>query len=137
MELRSGPAEVERRAHRRLLCSEIVDVELFLPDGRRISARAIVNDIAAGGVCLQFDGEVSSSGFVAIDPGDGAHLVAAIRHSYSKDGSFFVGVSFVNYQWSPDMRWPSHCVPTLDVSGATRDEESDLLRIARTVRELK
>ena len=128
----STPAE--RRSSRRLLCSEIVDVELFLPDGRRISAKAVVGDISVGGLCLQFDGPVSSSGFVAIDTGDGQHLVAAIRHTFEQDGSYFVGVSFVNYQWSSEMPWPRHCVPTLDVSGASKEEENDLLRIAKALR---
>jgi hypothetical protein len=114
-----------------------VDVELFLPGDRHISAKAIVTDISAGGLCLQFDGPVGSTGFVAIDPGDGQLLVGAIRHSYVSDGSFFVGVSFVNYQWSSDMGWPTHFIPSLNISDATRDEESDLLRIARNVRGLK
>jgi hypothetical protein len=137
MDARFAPPGIfERRAHRRLLCSEIVNVELFLPDGRQISALALVNDISEGGLCLQFDGPVSSTGFVTIDIED-QQVVAAIRHSYERDDSFFVGVSFVNYQWSPDMRWPANCVPALDVSRVGRDEEPDLLRIARTVRSLR
>ena len=134
---RSGFGGRERRAYRRLLCSEIVDVELFLPDGRHVSARAVVNDISAGGLCLQFDGAVCCTGFIGIEPADGQNLVAVIRHTYEKDGSFFVGASFINFLWSAEMQWPGHCVLSLDITGATRDEESDLLRIARAIERLK
>ena len=85
---------VENRLHPRFACSRIVEAQFFKalrPCGVR---QAVVMDISKGGLLLRFEDLPLQSDHLVVNT-TGYQLSYQIRHSYQRDGAFFVGVQLV------------------------------------------
>jgi len=99
---------IEWRAHRRNLCSDIV--ELFWSDGLGWPhrTRAILEDISVGGACLQTDAKLAVNADVAIRLRESGYA-GQVRYCTLVGGNYFVGIEFIDgSSWMPGNCDPKH-----------------------------
>jgi hypothetical protein len=116
----------ERRVETRMLCSELVEVFWVDPQGRRRKAVANLEDISAGGLCLQMDGPLRLDTVVRIRHPKG-EFRGVVRYCLYREIGYFLGVQFLpGSVWSPDEYQPQYLLDlrTLVDRSAERAAES-------------
>jgi len=108
----------EMRAHRRNICSDIV--ELFWNDrlGWPHRAKAILEDISPGGACVQTDAMIPVNVDVAVSLRE-TGFPGKVRYCTLVDGSYFVGLEFAEGNgWLPGNPDPAHILHLNTLEGA-------------------
>lgn len=99
---------VERRVETRMLCSELVEVHWEDAQGRRRKAVANLEDISAGGLCLQMDGPIRLHTVVRICHPKG-EFRGIVRYCLYREIGYFLGVQFLpGSAWSPEEFQPQY-----------------------------
>lgn len=110
-----------------MLCSELVDVHWVDPQGRRRKAVANLEDISAGGLCLQMDGPIRLDTVVRICHPKG-EFRGVVRYCLYREIGYFLGVQFLpGSEWSPEEYQPQYLLDlrTLVDRSADRASQSE------------
>lgn len=98
----------ERRRAPRLMCADMVFLEVETRRKRWRRVQANLEDISASGACVEVD-EVIPAGVPARLVCGDFLIAATVRHCTSRETGYFVGVEFPEGQkWSRGRFWPKH-----------------------------
>ena len=111
----------DRRSEQRLLCSQLVVFRLGEPTGSAESHQAILEDISAGGACVQLNDPVpvDVAGELVVS---GRRLRGTIRYCEFREIGYFVGIEFdPGVRWSEENFRPEHLLDPRTVKGEKRE----------------
>lgn len=98
----------DRRAHVRMLCSDMVEVFYRDETGHPRRALANLEDISISGVCLQVDKPIPLDTTVHINHPKGV-LEGSVRYCLFQEIGYFLGVQLSpGCRWSPEAYRPQH-----------------------------
>ena len=97
---------IERRAERRLLCSDLIRVRL--EGNRRVELTANLEDISPSGACVQVEEPLAvASGICLICPG--CRYRGTVKYCIHNQIGYFAGICFDSGQkWSREDYEPAH-----------------------------
>jgi hypothetical protein len=104
-----------------MLCADLVEVHWMEPAGPKCKATALLEDISASGMCLQFEVPLTIGMHVDVHcPGN--KLAGVVRYCVYREIGYFVGIELEpSSKWSRRQFEPKHLL----------DLEELVLRIAR------
>lgn len=106
-----------------MLCADMVDVSWKEPPGRKCKATALLEDISASGMCLQFEIPLAIGTPVQVNC-PGHKLSGVVRYCTYREIGYFVGIELEpSSRWSRQHFEPQHLL----------DLEELVLRSARRV----
>jgi hypothetical protein len=96
------------RAEIRMLCADMVEVCWKEPSGRKSKSTALLEDISASGMCLQFEIPLRIGTHVDIHcPGE--KLSGVVRYCVYREIGYFVGIELEpSSKWSRQQFEPRH-----------------------------
>lgn len=102
------------RLEKRLLCADIVEVRWNTRSGRERLSTALLEDISAGGACLQMEEKLAAGITVDLRHGN-VRLSGTVKYCVYREIGYFAGVQFTDDgRWSRRSFRPKHL---LDVYG--------------------
>ena len=91
------------RLEKRMMCADMVEVCWSSRSGRPHSSTALLEDISAGGACLQLDEKLALGVKVDLRHGN-ARLSGTVKYCIYREIGYFAGVQF-----SEETRWSRRC----------------------------
>jgi hypothetical protein len=118
----------ERRADKRLLCADLVEVIWYDSVGRQRRKMGNLEDISLCGMCIQLETPISAGTEIRVPYGDG-ELVGTVRYALCRDGAYFLGIELLeSSRWSTSRFVPQHLLDPRELMQRTLNRRGSFNR---------